>query len=368
MKNKKVLIIAIVAVVAVLAIVLGVVLGGGNETPTTTTTDKQDPPVNEKEYKLGMGVAFGDFTNAQINGTVATVVLDDAGKIVLCRIDTFQNKFTADEEVTFTSLKSKRELGYDYNMAKYGHSLVGNETVKEWFEQAEAFEAWVVGKTANEVKNMKLQTIESNGYVIADEADLLAAGCTISIEEFRDAVVKACNDEQGTSFKTNGTFTLGVALVSGDNGSAIGDEGGYTVKMNIDMAATVVAGGKILASLNDAAQPVVVVDAEGNVTETSVGKGAGIIKTKRELKEDYKMAAYGTSLVGNEKATEWYIQSAAFSAHVVGMTKADVSAMPTQTMSNGYVISNDSELLDAGCTMQITGIMEVVAKSMDNAR
>lgn len=351
MKNKKVLVI--VAVVVVLAVVLGVVLLGGSK---------------EKEYKLGMGVAFGDFTNAQINATVATVVLDDAGKIVLCRIDTVQNKFAAGEEsVTFSNLKTKMELGDDYNMAKYGHSLVGNETVKEWYEQAKAFESWVVGKTADEVKNMKLQTMD-NGYVIADEKDLLDAGCTISIEEFRDAVVKACNDEQGTTFKTAETFTLGVAANSADNGSSVAEDGSYTVKMNVDFGASVVAGGKILASLNDAMQPEVAVDAEGNVTGTSVGKGAGVLKTKRELKEDYKMAAYGTSLVGNEKATEWYIQSAAFSAHVVGFTANEVLAMPTQTMSNGYVISSDKALLDAGCTMSIPGLQAVVAESVTNAR
>ena len=352
MKNKKVLVIAAVAVVLVIAVVLAVVLLGG-----------------KKEYKLGMGVAFGDFAKDQIGATVATVVTDKDGKIVLCRIDTVQNKYSAGETgISFTNLKTKMELGNDYNMAKYGHSLVGNATVKEWFEQAKAFEAWVVGKTADEVKNMKLQTME-NGYVIADESDLLAAGCTISIEEFRDAVVKACNDEQGTTFEAKkDSFTLGVAANSADNGSALVEEGGYKVKMNVDFAASVVADGKILASLNDAMQPEVVVDAEGNVTSKSVGKGEGILKTKRELKEDYKMAAFGTSLVGNAKATEWYIQSAAFSAHIAGMTADQVKGMPTKTMDNGYVISGDQTLINAGCTMQITGIQAVVVKSVTNAR
>ena len=351
MKNKKLLIIA-VAVVVVVAVVLGVLLIGG-----------------KKEYKLGMGVAFGDMTKDQINATVATVVVDNAGKIVLCRIDTVQNKYKAGETaVEFTNLKTKMELGDDYNMAKYGHSLVGNTTVKEWYEQAKAFESWVVGKTVDEVKNMKLQTMD-NGYVIADEKDLLDAGCTISIEEFRDAVVKACNDEQGTTFKAKkGSFTLGVAVNNADNGSALGEDGGYTVKMNVDFGAVVVVDGTIVASLNDAMQPQVVVDAEGNVTSTSVGKGEGVLKTKRELKEDYKMAAYGTSLVGNAKATEWYIQSAAFSAHIAGMTAEQVKNMPVQTMDNGYVISNDKTLLDAGCTMQITGIQAVVVKAVTNAR
>ena len=361
MKNKKVLIIAIVAVVVVLAVVLGVVLGGGSNTPDPT-------PAADKEYKLGLGVAFGDFTNAQINATAATVVLDDAGKIVACRIDTIQNKFVAGEDgVSYDNLKTKRELGYDYKMSAFGTSLIGNAKVKEWFEQAEAFEAWVVGKTVAQIKNMKTQVAGDHGYVIANEQDLLDAGCTISIEEFRDAVAKACNDAQGTTFKTSETFTLGLAINNGDNGSALAEEGGYTVKMNSDIAATVVAGGKILASLNDAMQPQVVVDAEGNVTEASVGKGAGIIKTKRELKEDYKMAAFGAPNVEGGTVKEWYIQSAAFSNHVVGMTKAQVKGMTT-TLVNNHYISTDADLLAAGCTMQITGIMDVVAKSMDNAR
>ena len=361
MKNKKVLIIAVVAVVVVLAVVLGVVLGG-NKTP-----DPNPTPATEKEYKFGLGVEFAEFTAGEIGATVAAVVLDDAGKIVACRIDTIQNQFSVDEEVNYSRINTKRELKYDYKMSAFGTSLIGNATVKEWFEQAEAYEAWVVVKTATQIKNMKTQVAGEYGYVIANEKDLLDAGCTISIEEFRDAVVKACNDAQGTTFKTNGTFTVGLAINSEDNGSTVSDEG-YTVKMNCDIAATVMAGGKVLASLNDAMQPQVTVDADGAVTEQSVGKGAGVLKTKRELKEDYKMAAFGTSLVGNAKATEWYIQSAAFSAHIKGMTKAQVSAMPTQTISNGYTISNDKALLDAGCTMSIDGIISVVVKSIDNAR
>jgi hypothetical protein len=354
MKNKKTLVI-VAAVVVVLAVVLAVVFLGGNKTPT---------PATEKEYKLGMGLEIGTMNNTEVSATVATVVLDNAGKIVACRVDAIQNKFTLAEDGTFTigNTKTKVELGYNYNMAAFGHSLIGNEKAKEWFEQGAAFEAWVVGKTANEIKNMKLQTM-SNGYVIADEADLLNAGCTISIEELRDAVVKACNDAQGVSFKTAGTFTLGLAANSADSDSkAATEEADGAIQVYSDIACTVVADGKILATLNDAIQPKVTFDATGAVTGTSF-KG-----TKRELKEGYNMAAFGHSLVGNEKVVEWYLQSAAFSAHVTGMTKAQLKAMPTQTASNGYVISNDQELLNAGCTMSIDAIIDVVAKAIDNAK
>ena len=93
MKNKKLLII-VAAVVVVLAVVLAVVLLGGNKTPEVT----------EKEYKLGMGAVAGSHNASQTNLTVATVVLDDAGKIVACRLDVAQNKYKIeDEEVVFTN-------------------------------------------------------------------------------------------------------------------------------------------------------------------------------------------------------------------------------------------------------------------------
>ena len=312
-------------------------------------------------FRSGAVVSINN-TSAQVDGTVATVVTDADGKIVLCRVDAIQNKVTLDGgNYTITNTKSKMELGDDYNMAKYGHSLVGNETVKEWYEQAKAFETWCVGKTVNEVKGMATQTMD-NGYVISKDQALLDAGCTISITDFVDAVVKACNDEQGVSFEAKGEFTLGLAINSYDSGSAAATaEADGAIQVYSDFAATVVQNGTILASLNDAIQPKSTFNAEG-VTGTSF-KG-----TKRELKEDYNMAKYGHSLIGAETVAEWYVQSAAFSAHVAGKTVDAVKNLSTQTMDNGYVISADKALLDAGCTMSIDGIIDVVVKAAGNAR
>ena len=329
-------------------------------------TDTQD-----KQYKLGMGVAFGEFTNSQINATIASVVLDNNGKIVACRIDAVYNRYNIDlndEIINFTNFKSKVELGYDYNMSKYGTSLIGNNRVKEWFEQAQAFENWAVGKTVDEIANMPLRRMP-NGYVISADQDLLNAGCTISIEDFRNAVVKACNDDQGAYFITEEPIKLGIAANSMDNGSQFYDE--YVrVKMTVYLATSVVVDGKIVASINDAIAPEIHLDWEQNVIETSVGKGAGILKTHRELKEDYKMSLYGTGMDwnGDGVVKEWYEQSAAFSNHVVGMTANEVANMPTKQIENGYIVSADDALLSAGCTIMITEMKEIVAKSVQNAR
>lgn len=379
MKNKKVLII-VAAVVLVLAAVLVVFLLGGKKddgdttpTTTTTTTTTTNPPAPvEVTYKLGMGAVAGGHNASQTNLTIATVVLDEAGKIVACRLDVAQNKYSvSDDEVTFKVLESKRELLERYNMK--GSSAIG----KEWYEQAEAFEAWVVGKTGAEVAELlKKDNLVQSGthWVTTDE--VLKAGCTIDVQDFRDAVVKACNDEQGMTFTLEeGTaFTFGLGVNSENDNSSAEDEENYTIKLNVEFAASVIVNGKIVASLNDAYQPVVTVE-DGEVVSANVGKvdenyqDVGFM-TKRELKEYYMMAIYGANADGDGdgRVLEWYDQSAAFSAHVVGMTGAEVAAMTTASNNIGYQMSTDTDLVAAGCTIQITGIKTVVAESVTNAR
>lgn len=71
---------------------------------------------------------------------------------------------------------------------------------------------------------------------------------------------------------------------------------------------------------------------------------------------------------GDGRVLEWYVQSEAFSKHVVGMTGAQVAAMTTAENLIGYQMSTDEALVAAGCTMQITGITVVVAQAAANAR
>ena len=316
------------------------------------------PPTNDG-YTLGLGIVYGDITNAQINATIATVVLDNNGVIVAVKLDAVQNKYsiTADG-VNFTNLLTKKELGYNYNMAAFGSSLIGNPTVKEWFEQAAAFEAWCIGKTIAEVEAMPTQVKGEHNYVISADEDLLAAGCTISITDFIAAVVKAGNDEQATTFTTDGEIVLGLGINSADNGST-GDDFEATVKMNIDYAAVVTVDGIIVAALNDASQPQATIE-DGEVT------GTAKLISKRELKEGYNMSAYGPDNNGDGIVLEWYIQSAEFSKYIVGLNAEQVDGLETQLV-NGHYISTDDVLLSAGCTIQITGIVDVVVEACGDA-
>ena len=318
----------------------------------------------EAEYKLGMGVALNTDSskenNAQVDATVAAVVLDKDGKIVKCRIDVAQNKMditggAVDAAKTF---ETKMELGSRYGMAgKVDNNDDG--VMLEWDAQTKAFEEYVVGMTAAQVK--AIETKEAKGHKIAVDEKLLKAGCSMQITDFITAVAKACEDKFAVSFKTAEDFTLGVGAKStaAESTAATADTDG-SAKMYTDFGAAVVAGGKILAALNDATQPKIYFTTAGAIVSADY-KG-----TKRELGSAYGMEGKVDN-DGNGVMKEWDAQSAAFSAFVVGKTAAEVRGLQTKE-ANGHKIAVDQALLDAGCSMQITGMMEAIATACDHAR
>ena len=328
------------------------------------------PKQTEKAYKLGMGIVVNMDTimgHPQVDAVIASVVLDVDGRIVLCYIDAVQNKMnTMDGEVDPTqTFMTKRELGDNYGL-HYGLDLNNDGIVKEWYEQATVFESYVIGKTAKEVESITTKVVE-NGHIIAADESLLSAGCTIYIADFKSAIVKACNDDQGMSFMaTPGTFTLGAAVnTSASESTSATEYSEGRVYMYSDFACAVVgANGKILAALNDGIQPRFHINMYGEITSKTYSA------TKRELMESYGMSTFGAEFDpnGDGIVLEWYLQSAAFSNHVVGMTASQVANMTTSSNSIGYQMTTDSALLNAGCTIDITTLKAIVAKAASNAR
>ena len=307
------------------------------------------------EYKLGMGVSLSTDSskenNAQVDATVAAVVTDKDGKIVACRLDVAQSKMdvtggAVDAAKTF---KTKMELGDDYGMVAYGNAIA------EWYDQAKAFESYVVGKTAAEVEGLETVVNDSGHNVSTDEA--LLAGCTMDITAFKAAVVKACNDEKGATFTSGADFTLGVAAITAaDESTAATDSEDAQVKMYTEYAAAVVGkDGKILAALTDATQPKIAVDKNGQIT------GAEFKGTKRELGADYGMVAYGSAIA------EWDAQAKAFADYTVGKTAAEVADIETTVNDSGHNVTTDETLL-ASCTMDVSGMIAVIALAANYAR
>ena len=123
----------------------------------------------------------------QVETTFVAAATDADGKILVASSDCVQVKFTfaADGASTYEikDVASKRELGKNYNMSAYGADLNGDGVVKEWFEQADAFNAACVGKKAGDVNSL----LGENGYA---NGDLQTAGCTIAISAFVKAAAK----------------------------------------------------------------------------------------------------------------------------------------------------------------------------------
>lgn len=329
-----------------------------SDTEATSAAEPEAPADTAAAYTLGMGVVTSTGSskagNAQVDATAAAVILDADGKIVSCAIDVAQNKMAitdgeVPEDAASMTFKTKQEKLEEYNMKPA--SPIG----KEWYEQAAAFEEYVVGKTADEVAAIPVETLE-NGHVVTTDETLLA-GCTMSISDFITAVVKACNDDSAAAFTGDAKLALACdTSVNSATKSAADGEDGVAAMYTSFAAVAVDADGKVAAVCYDEVQPKVTFDEAGEITSDTAAE----IKTKREKKDEYGMR--GVSGIG----AEWFEQNQSFETYITGMTADEISAIPTEALENGHVVATDEALL-AGCTMSISGMIATVVKSVGYA-
>jgi len=117
---------------------------------------------------------------AQVDTVMVASAFDKDGKVVDAIIDSAQTKIKFDNVGMLTSdkaaeIKTKVELGDEYGMLKA--SKVG----KEWYQQVAELQKWMVGKTAVEVKAMKV--IEEDGSAVTDEAELTSL-VSVSVQDY----------------------------------------------------------------------------------------------------------------------------------------------------------------------------------------
>ena len=143
--------------------------------------------------KLGLGISttIGKSKDAaekdgvaQAYSTYTATTFGTGGKITSSIIDSSQSNVSFSKEGKITSdpkavLKTKKELGADYGMAKV------SPIKKEWNEQADAFAKYITGKTVAEVKGI---AVNEKGSPTAKE---LTSSVTISIGDHIAAIEKA---------------------------------------------------------------------------------------------------------------------------------------------------------------------------------
>ena len=271
----------------------------------------------------------------KVTSTVAVVSVDKDGKIVACALDTadFTVKYTAEGKVVATdSFKTKYELGNDYNMKAYGGATL------EWFEQADAFETLVCGKTLDEVKAL----VAESGY--GTDA-VTAAGCTIGVTDFVNAIEKAYNNKADSNVTAEDTLKVGVYAEQSGNDAT--EEKAGSVKLATSyFAAAVDAEGKVVATGIDCVEVTFGFTTAGASTFDATAP----VLSKYEKGEGYNMKAYGGA------ALEWFEQADAFEALCAGKTIAEITALMA---SDNY---GTDEVKTAGCTILVNGFVKAAAK------
>ena len=143
------------------------------------------------EFKLGVAAKTAatdsKAATADADGVVAmytdfgAAVVGADGKILAALTEAIQPKIAINnlgEIVDKTFVDTKRVLKSGYGMeGKVDNN--GDGVMKEWFQQADAYAKYAVGKTGAELKGMETELV-NNHYISKDKA-LLSAGCTIQI-------------------------------------------------------------------------------------------------------------------------------------------------------------------------------------------
>ena len=298
----------------------------------------------EPKLKLGLGVyttvSATDATEdkagqGQATVTAAAVLVDDEGKIVKAFVDCADNKvgYTAEgKAVANAEFKTKYESGADYNMVAYGGAA------KEWFEQADAFCALIVGKTADEVKALVAENAKGTDEVIN-------AGCTIYVAEFVKAIEKAIANAAASEATANEALKLGVATTQ-TTADATEEKNGSNKVETVFFAAAVNAEGKVVAASSDSVEVSFTFDEKGKSTFDTKKD----VLSKKEQGDNYGMKAYAGS------AKEWYEQAAAFDAACIGKTASEIEGL----MGADY--KGNADLQAAGCTVYVSGFVKAAKK------
>ena len=278
------------------------------------------PAMAEEAAAVKTGLSFvtttalGRGTGTQTNIALCAVTVGDDGIIDACAIDYIQAKVAFDAEGKLTTAKgtefqSKIELDDAYAMR--GSSSIA----AEWDEQANAFAAYCVGKTIEQIKAAELN--ESNQLV-----DIVSQ-CTLAASEFlpgvEDAVAKATHlgAKKGDALKLVQVSYLNTAV------DATAEADGQ-LQVYAHAGAFTLNGEVITSAYIDAVQANATFNAKGEVT-------SGLdtpVPTKNEKKEAYGMKAI--SPIGKE----WYEQAAGFCSFITNQTVADaiqVAANPAET-------------------------------------
>jgi hypothetical protein len=311
----------LVSVVVLLAFALSACGQAATTTTAAATTAAPAETTTAAPAAAGVRLGFGSVVttghSAQITDAkpataesytyYAAVLIDSNSKIVNVWIDAVVHDQTIDTKGVITSdLKAlgatKRELGDAYGMKKA--SAIG----KEWWEQADALEAYFVGKT---VADIDAAAKDADGKFV-DLKTSSTFGPTSYVEALKKAVAAAEKAKPTAATKLG----FGTVINTGHSANATAEKAGVAESYTNIAVVAVDNSGKILDTWIDAVVHDIAFDTKGVITADLKALGA----TKRELGDAYGMKK--ASAIGKE----WWEQADALEAYLEGKTVAEIDA------------------------------------------
>ena len=342
---KKVIALALTAVMA-----LSMVACGGSE------------PAAPAKYKVGMGhnisAKMTDATadkagSAQVDTTMLVAAFDAEGKVTSVSIDVAQQKLGVNADGTTADaatadVRTKVEKEGDYGMV--GASEIG----KEYFEQINALEDWMVGKTVAEITGMEVFDRGDGSHTHVPAVEDLKASVTITVKSYLDALQEAWD----TAVEVEGVAKVGLGQNISVKGTAAKADKNGAVQVDTNMVGTALdAEGKIVWAKIDGAQQKIGFDATG------AKAGEVDVRTKVEKAGDYGMV--GASEIGKE----YFEQVAALGEWMVGKTVAEVTAMETFDRGDGSHTDVPAvEDLKASVTITVGAYLAALEEAAANAK
>lgn len=260
-------------------------------------------------WKTGLGIlteASDEARTGTIHTIAAAVLLDGDGKLADVMLDELEVEVTADGKGVVT-------MPTDY--------LTGMTP-----EQASMLETDKDGK--------------------AVDADLLS-GCTIRVDQYRDAVAKACANAAALGAAKGDRVSLGVEAENASSDITATDDKDVNAEVDLTVVAlTLDADGRVTSAIGDMAEPALTIAADGGVTAPDT------VRSKLELGDSYGMR--NASSLGKE----WYEHSEGYCSYLKGKTEKEVADIPAD--------GSDADLA-ALCTISIDALQKAAGDAFENA-
>ena len=179
---------------------------------------------------------------------------------------------------------------------------------------------------------------------LPQDADLVS-GCTIAVDRYRDAVVRACEQAKALGAAQGDRVTLNLIAADLPQDLAATDDQDAHVRADITLAALTVDGeGRVTSAIGDMTQPQLTVSADGTVSGPEEP-----VYTKNEQGDKYGMRE------ASALHKEWYEHAEGYCSTLKGKTMAEIAAQPTD--------GSDADL-KALCTISVTDLQKAVLAAL----